>query len=135
MFFTGTLQTTFAQSDPFPSSRGNGGTTPYNNFGVTPSNNFGTTPYDGGGINLADGFPFAISNVFDLLYRLIDALQIIAAPIAVIMIVYAAFLYTTSAGRSQQITQANRTITWAVVGLGVLFLAEAIVSIIQGLFT
>ena len=55
--------------------------------------------------------------------------------IAVVMIIYGGFMYTTSAGDSSKVTKAKNVIMYGIVGLVVALLAFAIVNfVLNGLF-
>lgn len=54
----------------------------------------------------------------------------LSAIIAIIMIVYAGFLYITSAGESENISKAGKALTAAVIGLIIVFLARTIIVFI-----
>ncbi len=57
-----------------------------------------------------------------------------AAVIAVIVIVIAGFMYTTSSGDAAQLTRAKNAILGAVIGLIVILCAFGITSIVLGAF-
>lgn len=65
-----------------------------------------------------------------LLERIVDFLLTLAGPLAVIMILWAAFLYITSSGNTSRIEQAHKVILWTVVGVGVLILSKGLISLI-----
>lgn len=55
--------------------------------------------------------------------------------VAVLMIIYGGFLYTTSAGDSSKVTKAKNTIMYGIVGLVIALLAFAIVNfVLKSLF-
>ena len=55
--------------------------------------------------------------------------------IAVVIIIYGGFMYTTSAGDSNKVTKAKNAIMYGIIGLVVAMLAFAIVNfVIGGLF-
>lgn len=56
----------------------------------------------------------------------------IAAVISLLMIIIGAFMFVTSGGNPQSTTKARETIIYAIVGLVVSLLAEAIVGFILG---
>jgi sterol desaturase/sphingolipid hydroxylase (fatty acid hydroxylase superfamily) len=55
----------------------------------------------------------------------------IGSTIAVIMVLWAAFLFMTSGGNQQKVTQARQTLWYAIIGLAVLLLAKGVTSIVQ----
>ncbi len=60
----------------------------------------------------------------------VNVLMYIAGALAVIMIVYAGFLYTTSAGDSAKVQKAKNALIYAVVGIAVAILAGVIVNFV-----
>lgn len=65
-----------------------------------------------------------VSNILNFLIKL-------AIPISAILIVYAGFLYITSAGNEQKLKTAQKTLIWALIGFGVVLIASAVPAIIQ----
>lgn len=57
-------------------------------------------------------------------------LRTFGGPIAIIMFLYGGFLYLTSGGSQEKVKMAHRTMTWSAVGLGVIYIGSAFVSII-----
>lgn len=53
-----------------------------------------------------------------------------ASILAIIMILYGAFLYTTSYGEDAKIETAKKTLQWSIIGLVVLALAYVIVNVL-----
>ena len=58
-----------------------------------------------------------------------------AIPLAVIMLMYAGFLYITSSGNKKQVEQAGKILMYALVGLAVIILAKGIVSATYSILT
>ena len=52
-------------------------------------------------------------------------------PIAVIMMLWASFLYLTSAGQPGKIKQANEVVVWTIIGAGILLLSTALVTLVM----
>ncbi|MFT7644445.1 MAG: hypothetical protein ACI9BF_000089 [Candidatus Paceibacteria bacterium] len=71
------------------------------------------------GINSIEGFLIAI----------LDAFVIIAIPILILFIIYAGFLYVTARGNVEQVQQATRSLTYAIIG-GVLVIGAAAISVV-----
>lgn len=69
----------------------------------------------------------------DLVKNIVNVLLFIVGGISVIMIIVGGLLYVTSAGDSGGVTRAKATLTYAIVGLVVSFLAFAIVNFVFGL--
>lgn len=68
-----------------------------------------------------------VGTVEDLLVALLNIFIIIATPIIVLFIIYAGFLYVTAQGNSQQVQQATRALTYAIIG-GVIVLGAVAIS-------
>jgi len=77
--------------------------------------------------------PLAADDFTTLINSIIDWLLIIGSSVAVIMIIYAGFLWMTSGGDETKVTQARQTLTWTLVGLGVLIIGKGFVSILENL--
>lgn len=69
-----------------------------------------------------------------LIGTLVNVLLYVVGALAVIMIIWAGISYTTSTGDSGKVTRAKNTLTYAIVGLVVAFLAYAIVNWVLHLF-
>ena len=78
--------------------------------------------------------PLATGSFIDLIFVLIDIIFTIGIPIAMLFILYGAFLFMTSAGNEQKLNQAKGAIMWAMVGFGLLLAAKGIVVWICGFF-
>jgi len=77
--------------------------------------------------------PLAASDFTTLVNSIIDWLIIIGSSVAVIMIIYAGFLWMTSGGNEEKVTKARQTLTWALVGLGILMIGKGFVLILKNL--
>jgi len=60
---------------------------------------------------------------------------LLVGAIAVLFIIYGGILYVTSAGNKEKAEQAKQTLTYAVLGLIIIVLANVIISIAMGLPT
>jgi hypothetical protein len=77
--------------------------------------------------------PLAVTSIEELLVAILNILIIIAIPLIVFYIIYAGFLYVTARGNAQQVEQATRALTYAIIG-GVLIIgAVAISEIVKNL--
>ena len=99
----------------------------------------GTT---GGGINSGPGQvndpaalqnPLRVSTVNELLVAILNVLIVIAVPIVVIFIILAGFKYVTARGNQNDIQDAHRALTYAVIGAVLIIGALAIAEIISNL--
>ena len=57
------------------------------------------------------------------------------APLSVLMVLIAGFLYLTAGGNQEKIKLAHRTIIWALVGIGLVILANSARIIIEQVLT
>lgn len=57
----------------------------------------------------------------------------LAIPIVVLFIIFAGFKYVTAQGNSQQIKEANRALTYAIIGAILIIGAVALTEIIKNL--
>lgn len=55
----------------------------------------------------------------------------IGSTIAVIIVIWAAFLFMTSGGNKERVTTARKTLWYAIIGLTILLLAKGVTSVIQ----
>lgn len=85
----------------------------------------------GGGVSIPN--PIGAGTFQELVERIARYLFEIGIPIAVIMILYAAFLYMTAGGSEEKISKAHKALTYAIVGLAILFLAWGITSLVKEL--
>lgn len=66
-----------------------------------------------------------------IITNIINAALAFAGLAALILIIYAAFQYTTSKGDQAKIDSAKKTLTYAIMGLVVIFLSFFIVTLIS----
>ncbi|MBN2094022.1 MAG: hypothetical protein JW740_01475 [Candidatus Zambryskibacteria bacterium] len=84
--------------------------------------------------------PFKENSIEGLIKVIVnDILMPIGGVIAVVMIIFAGFLYVTARGNENQIKKAHQALTWAVIGaailLGAWVISEAIQATINSLKT
>ena len=72
-----------------------------------------------------------ISTISDLLFNVIGFLIVLSIPISMILVVYAGFLYITSAGNEDKIKMAQKTLVWALVGFAIVLIARGVPAVIQ----
>ncbi len=70
------------------------------------------------------------NRVVNIIKTIINVLSLIVGAICIIMIVFGGFKYMTSGGESAGVSGAKNTILYAVVGLVVVLLAQAIVRFV-----
>jgi len=75
------------------------------------------------------------TTIEELIVGVLNIFIVIAVPIIVLFIIYAGFLYVTARGSVQQIEQATRAFTYAVIGgviiLGAVALSEVIKNVVD----
>ncbi len=80
--------------------------------------------------------PLGETDVRIIFARIISAALSIVGSLALMMFVYGGVLWMTSHGVEKQVTKGKDTITWAVLGLVVIFASYAIVNaLIVGITT
>lgn len=84
-------------------------------------------PIDCGGGALCN--PLSANSIPELLNNVIDAAAIFAGPIAVAMIVYAAYLFVFAVDNKDQVSKAKKVILYTVVGIAVLVFSKTIVFV------
>jgi len=88
-------------------------------------------PASSGGLTYSLDNPLQFDTLEGLIVGILNVLLIIAVPIIVFFIIFAGFSYVTAQGNPEKISQASRSLTYAIIG-GVLILgAVAISEIIQ----
>ena len=90
--------------------------------GCTPSTDTWTLPN-----------PLNACSFEDLVMRIANWLYMVMIPLSTIMILYAAFLFMTSAGDEEKIKKARRALTWALVGIGIIIIGAGFVSLIRSI--
>jgi hypothetical protein len=73
-------------------------------------------------------------NLGSLWKKIVNVLIFIVGILAVLMIIFGAFRYTTSAGDAKALGEAKNIILYSVVGVAVAFSAYAIVNFVVGAF-
>jgi hypothetical protein len=82
-------------------------------------------------LKIADPIFGGKGDFLGLLENIIEKLMLLAVPVAIMMVLYAAFLYTTSGGNEERVQTANKAITYVVIGFAVLLLAKFTASIVN----
>lgn len=73
-------------------------------------------------------------NATTLIGTLVNTLLFVVGLIAVVMVIFAGIQYTTSSGDAGKVAKAKNTLTYAIVGLIVAFIAFALVNWVFQLF-
>ena len=71
----------------------------------------------------------------DLISKIVSTLLFVVGALSVVMIIVGGIMYVTSNGDSGRITLAKNTLTYAIIGLVVAFLAFAVVQFVVTKFT
>ena len=134
------VQIAFAQGGFITRDPSGAGPPPAGGY-VTPPGGGYVTPPGGGSITPPGGdIVFAsplggYGNFQEILERVINGLIILATPVVVIMVLWAAYQFMVSGGNPDKVIKARQTILWAAVGYGILLLARGITFIVQQLLT
>lgn len=70
-----------------------------------------------------------------IIYKVSILISFIAGAVAVIMIIYASFLFVTSNGNTEKATKARRTIVYVCIGLIVIVFAAQLVALVASKVT
>lgn len=79
--------------------------------------------------------PLGVTNLQDIVDKVISALTVLAVPVVLAMVLYGTFKIITSGGDPAKAKEGGMVIFYAAVGFGLLLISNGIVSIIQSLFT
>ena len=71
------------------------------------------------------------NDISTLVSNIINFLIILAVPITAILIVYAGFLYITSAGNDEKVKTAQKALIWAIIGFAIVLVASSVPIIIE----
>lgn len=75
--------------------------------------------------------PLGCQDIGCVLERIASFLLKVAAPILTIMVLWAGFLFLTSAGNPQGIEKARKTLLWAVIGFAIVLINWGFASIVK----
>jgi len=79
--------------------------------------------------------PIGATSFSALVSSIIDWVQTIGVLIAVLMIIYAGFLFMTAGGVEDKITTARKTLTWSLIGLAILIMGSNFIALIENILT
>ena len=96
--------------------------------GGTAGSGSGTGGTAGGNVVLTN--PLGADTIPAILDRIINFMLILAGPIAVLMLVYAGYLFVVGGTKEESIKKARSIILYVVIGIAVLVLSKAIVSVV-----
>lgn len=77
--------------------------------------------------------PASFTTIEQLIIAVLGVVVTIAVPIIVLFIIYAGFLYVTARGNQEQLRQATRAITYAIIGALLVLGAVALAGVIENL--
>ena len=75
--------------------------------------------------------PLKCNTIEECIDRVITLILYVATAVMPILIIYAAFLYMTSAGNPEKVGRAGKTIWYTVVGYAIILFSKAFVYIIK----
>lgn len=75
--------------------------------------------------------PPRLSCAFIVIQNIINAALVLSAVVAVFLITYAAFQYVTSGGDKEKVDSARKRITFAIIGLVIIFMAFTAINFIS----
>lgn len=76
--------------------------------------------------------PLQANSLADLFNNIVSVCIELGTILAVLGIMYGGFLYVTAQGNEEKLGQAQKTITWALVGTAVLLGARTIMAAVRG---
>lgn len=82
---------------------------------------------------MAAGQGFTLDTILSILQRILGWFTAIVGIFAILMILYAAFLFLTSAGNEERVGTAKKTLLYGVIGIAVAILAYVAVGFISNL--
>lgn len=68
------------------------------------------------------------TNILDFAKNLLNTVIALAGLVCVVMLVMAGYSYITAAGDEVKVKKASQTLTWAIVGLAICFIAVLLVQ-------
>lgn len=77
--------------------------------------------------------PIGNDTITGLVASVLKWMKYVVTPIAVIMIIYAGFLLLASRGDPARIKTGKAVLTWAVVGLAVIYIGAGFISLIRSI--
>ena len=71
-----------------------------------------------------------VGDVYSFIGTLLNIALELAGVFAIVLLVYAGFLYITSSGEPEKVQKATGTLTWTIVGIIVMFAAKIIIQFV-----
>ena len=100
------------------------------NIGPGGSNFDSTRPSGGGGTFSLPNF-IGARTVSELIAKLAKFIIALAIPFAVVMLIWAGFLFATAQGNEEKINKAKRNFLWTIAGVALILASEALISYIE----
>jgi hypothetical protein len=88
-------------------------------------------PSTGGGIHFGSPFELKCEDLPCIIEAIINFIFYVGITLLPLIIIIGGIMYATSGGDYERISTAKRIIFWAVVGLIIILLAKAIISVIR----
>ena len=76
--------------------------------------------------------PLGTTDLQTLIGKVIKAVLGIVGSIALLMFIYGGFMWMTSSGNEQKISKGKNVLTWATIGLAIIFLSYTLVNFVIG---
>ncbi len=77
--------------------------------------------------------PLTFEKISGLLAALLNVVIVISIPFIIFFLIYSGFMYVTARGNPEQIQQASKSLTYAIIGGVVILGAMAITTIITNI--
>ena len=75
--------------------------------------------------------PTGATDLGDIIVKVINFFLLFAGAVAILFLIIGGFRYVVSAGNPDQVEGAKKTIMYAIVGLIIIFIAFALVQVVQ----
>jgi hypothetical protein len=75
--------------------------------------------------------PMGVNSINGIIASVANWVLLLASPLAILMGIWAAVLFISAGGSPDKIKQGKATLTWAVIGLAVVLLANSMVNILK----
>jgi len=79
--------------------------------------------------------PVGSQNVGDIIDSIARVLRVIAIGVGGIMVIWSGVMIMTSGGSEEKATKGKKTLTWTVIGVAIVILAQLLVGIILELLS
>jgi len=77
--------------------------------------------------------PIGSNSFIDLINNIAKWIIEIAIPIAVVVIIYGGFIFLTAAGNPKKVDKGKKILTYAVIGLAIIFIGKGFISLIKSI--